>query len=264
MIFIIKAIILGIVEGITEFLPISSTGHLILVNNYIKFTGNFADLFDVVIQIGAIFAVVLLFRKKLFPDFKNKDQSNSVYGLWAKVVVGFIPAMILGFLLEKYIKQHFFNPRTVAVALIVGAVLLLLVDMKRKRPRVETTDEISFKDSFIVGIFQCLALWPGMSRSASTIIGGLFMGLSREAAAEYSFFLAIPTLAGAAALELWKARKMHFTGLEWTTLGVGTIVSFVVALFVVAAFINYLKKKKFTPFAIYRIILGVLVLLFMH
>lgn len=257
---ILKAIILGIIEGVTEFLPISSTGHLIIANHYITFTGNFADTFDVVIQVGAILAVVVLFWGKLFPKFSDKRQSRRVYSLWGKVIVGAIPAALLGLKFEKYISSKLFFPKPVAFALIIGAVILLIVESKFKYVRVETTDKITYKDSFIVGIFQCLALWPGMSRSASTIIGGLFMGLSREAAAEFSFFLALPTLLGAALLKLAKMGFV-FTSQEWILLAVGTVVSFVVALVVVSAFVNYLKKKKLAPFAYYRIVLGVLVLL---
>ncbi|MCX7883902.1 MAG: undecaprenyl-diphosphate phosphatase, partial [Caloramator sp.] len=197
---IIKAIILGIIEGLTEFLPVSSTGHLIIANKFIKFTGSFANAFDVVIQVGAILAVIIYFKDKLFPKFGHGKQSGKVYRLWGKVVVGFLPAMVLGFLLNDFLEEHLFYPRPVAMALIVGALLLLYAENRLKRVRVHDTDEISYKDAFIIGFIQCLAMWPGMSRSASTIIGGLLIGLSREVAAEFSFFLAIPTLIGAAAL----------------------------------------------------------------
>jgi undecaprenyl-diphosphatase len=260
---ILKAIILGIVEGLTEFLPISSTGHLILVNQYVEFTGKFANVFDVVIQVGAILAVVLYFKDKLFPKLNDKRQSRRVYSLWAKVVVGFIPAAILGFLFDDYIEEHFFNPKTVAMALIVGAFLLLYAEARLKKVKVRSTDDMSFGQAFAVGVSQCLALWPGMSRSASTIIGGLFLGLSREAAAEFSFFLALPTLLGAAVLKLLK-NGLAFSGYEWFVIFVGTFVSFVVALLVIALFMNYIKKKKLAPFAYYRIILGILVLMMFY
>jgi undecaprenyl-diphosphatase len=260
---ILHAIILGIIEGITEFLPISSTGHLIIANHFISFTGAFADTFDVVIQVGAILAVVILFWGKLFPRFSDKRQSKRVYKLWLKVIIGAVPAAVLGFKFEEFISSKLFFPKPVALALIVGAIVLLFVESKFDRVTVETTDEISYKDSFFVGIFQCFALWPGMSRSASTIIGGLFLGLSREAAAEFSFFLAIPTLLGAAVLKLAKS-NLTFSSQEWMALGFGTAVSFLVALIVVAAFINYLKKKKLAPFAYYRIALGILVLIILR
>jgi undecaprenyl-diphosphatase len=256
----LKAIILGIIEGLTEFLPVSSTGHLIIANNYINFTGEFANIFAVVIQVGAIMAVVLYFKDKLFPKIDNKTQAKGVYNLWSKVVVGFIPAAILGLLFDDYIEEHFFNSVTVAMALIAGAILLLVSESRIKRVKVDSTDDMSYKHAFLVGISQCLALWPGMSRSASTIIGGLFLGLSREAAAEFSFFLAIPTLCGAAFLKLVKV-GLAFTAYEWFIILMGTFVSFVVALLVIAFFMNYIKKRKLAPFAYYRIILGILVLL---
>lgn len=260
---ILSAIILGIIEGITEFLPISSTGHLILANQFVNLPAGFRETFDVVIQVGAILAVVVLFWGKLFPKFSDKKQSKRVYRLWVKVIIGAIPAAILGLKLNDYITSKLFFPMPVALALIVGAVLLLIVESRLKRVRVQSTDDIGYKDSFFVGIFQCLALWPGMSRSASTIIGGLFLGLSREAAAEFSFFLAIPTLLGAALLKLVKS-GFGYTSSEWIALGVGTLVSFLVALVVVAAFVNYLKKKKIAPFAYYRIVLGILVILLLR
>jgi undecaprenyl-diphosphatase len=260
---ILKAIILGIIEGLTEFLPVSSTGHLIIANNYINFTGEFANIFAVVIQVGAIMAVVLYFKDKLFPKLDNKRQAKSVYNLWSKVVVGFIPAAILGLLFDDYIEEHFFNPVTVAMALIVGAILLLVSESRLKRVKVDSTDDMSYKHAFLVGVSQCLALWPGMSRSASTIIGGLFLGLSREAAAEFSFFLAIPTLCGAAALKLLKV-GLAFTAYEWFIIFIGTLVSFVVALLVIAFFMNYVKKRKLAPFAYYRILLGAFVLLWYY
>ena len=258
---IFKAIVLGIVEGITEFLPISSTGHLIIVNHFIKFTGSFANVFDVVIQVGAIFAVIIYFKDKLFPKLNNRKQSHNVYRLWAKVVVGFIPAAALGFLFKDYIDAHFFAPKPVAWALIVGAVLLLLVEARLKKVRVSSTEKISYMDAFLIGIMQCLALWPGMSRSASTIIGGLLIGLSREVSAEFSFFLAIPTLIGAAVLMLLKG-GIAFTGYQWLIILIGTLVSFIAAYLVVALFMNYIKKKKLAPFAYYRIAVGLIILLF--
>ncbi|MFZ5968086.1 MAG: undecaprenyl-diphosphate phosphatase [Bacillota bacterium] len=257
---ILKAIILGIIEGLTEFLPVSSTGHLIIASKYIDFTGEFANVFNIAIQVGAIFAVILYFKDKIFPKANNIRQARSVFRLWMKVLVGFIPAAILGFLFDDYIDAHFFNATTVSIALILGAILLLFAEAKLKRVRVRTTDELTFGQSLVVGIAQCMALIPGMSRSASTIIGGLFLGLSREVAAEFSFFLAIPTLMGAAAYKLLKV-GIAYTAYEWMIILIGTVVSFVVALLVIALFMNYIKKKKLAPFAYYRIVLGILVLL---
>lgn len=257
---ILKAIILGIIEGLTEFLPISSTGHLIIANKYISFTGKFANVFDVVIQVGAIVAVIIYFREKLFPKPNDREEANKTYSLWFKVIVGFIPAAILGFLFDDYIEAHFFNTTTVAMALIVGALLLLYAEARLKRVKVSSIDGISYGNALTVGIAQCMALWPGMSRSASTIIGGLFIGLSREVAAEFSFFLAIPTLIGASALKLYKS-GLNFSSNEWMVLFVGTLTSFIVAYLVIAAFMGYIKTKKLAPFAYYRIALAILVLL---
>ncbi|SKC75573.1 undecaprenyl-diphosphate phosphatase [Maledivibacter halophilus] len=257
---IIKAIILGIIEGLTEFLPVSSTGHLIIANKYLNFTGDFANSFAVIIQVGAIFAVVLYFKDKVFPKFNNKRRMKEYFSLWTKVAVGVIPAVILGLLFDDYIDEHFFNPTTVAMALIFGAVLLLLGEKSQKKVKVVSENHITYKQAFVVGVAQCMALWPGMSRSASTIIGGLFIGFSRKVAAEFSFFLAIPTLIGAAVLKIYKM-GLDFTNYEWFILGIGTFISFIVAYFVIAFFMNYIRKRNLSPFAYYRIILGVVVLL---
>lgn len=264
MSLILIAIILGIIEGLTEFLPVSSTGHLIIFSHYVDFSGEFANTFNIVIQLGAIIAVVLYFWNKLFPNFKDKGQSRRVYRLWGKVVVGVIPAVIFGVLFEDAIDKYLMdNPLPVAAALIIGGLLLLYAERRLKRVKVTSTDDITYRDSFVVGLFQCLALWPGMSRSASTIIGGLFLGLSREVAAELSFFLAVPTIAGASLLKVWKFIKTGyvFTSSEWIILFIGTAVSFIVAYIVVAAFMGYIKKRKLAPFAYYRIVLGIIVLL---
>ncbi|SEF38605.1 undecaprenyl-diphosphatase [Caloramator fervidus] len=258
---ILKAIILGIIEGLTEFLPISSTGHLIIANKYINFTGEFANVFDVVIQVGAILAVIFYFWDKIFPSFNNKQKAKKVYYLWVKVVLGFLPAAVLGFLFEDKIDKYLFNPLSVSIALIFGAILLLIAESKLKRVRVFDTDDMTYMDALLVGIFQCLALWPGMSRSASTIIGGLLIGLSREVSAEFSFFLAIPTLIGASFLKLLKS-SLSFSLVEWTTLFIGTLVSFIVALLVIKFFMGYIKRKDLRPFAYYRILLAVIVILF--
>lgn len=258
---IIKAIILGIIEGLTEFLPVSSTGHLIIANKYLNFTGDFANSFAIIIQVGAILAVILYFKDKVFPKFNDKRRMREYISLWTKVVVGVLPAVVLGLLkVDDYVEEHFFNPTTVAIALIFGAILLLLGENKNKKAKVISEKHISYKQAFIVGIAQCMAVWPGMSRSASTIIGGMFIGFSRKVAAEFSFFLAIPTLIGAAILKIFKM-GLDFTNYEWLILAVGTLVSFIVAYFVIAFFMNYIRKRKLSPFAYYRIILGVIVLL---
>jgi len=259
---IIKAIILGIIEGLTEFLPVSSTGHLILANDYLKFEGEFANLFAIVIQSGAILAVLIYFRSKVFPSFKSREGLNEYISLWSKVVVGIIPAGFLGVVLglDELIEIYLFKPVPVAIALIFGAFLIMYAENRNKTVRVDHESKITYKQAFLVGCAQCMALIPGMSRSASTIIGGLFLGFSRPVAAEFSFFLAIPTLLGASLIKLLKA-GFDFTQFEWLVLGVGTFVSFVVAYFVIAFFMNYIKKHDFKAFAYYRIALGILVLL---
>lgn len=258
---ILKAIILGIIEGLTEFLPVSSTGHLIIVGEYLKFANeSFSNVFNFVIQMGAILAVVIFFREKLFPKPGHRKQSKQVFNLWLKVAVGCIPAGILGFLFDDFMEAHFYNSVAVAIALIFGALLLIFAERKLKRVRVSSTEDITYGNALAVGFAQCLAMWPGMSRSASTIIGGLFIGLSREVAAEFSFFLAIPTIVGVSGYKLLKA-GFNFTSNEWMILFIGTLVSFIVAYLVISVFMNYVKKRKLEPFAYYRIALGILVLL---
>lgn len=256
---IFKAIILGIVEGLTEFLPVSSTGHLIIINKFIAFSGKFANVFDVVIQTGAILAVLIYFRKKLFPKFK-KIKDIKKYTIWFKIVTAFIPAAILGFLFDDMIEAKLFNTYSVAIALVVGALFMLFAEKLEKKFRVTKETNITYRDALIIGFIQCLAMWPGISRSAATIIGGLFIGFSPVMATEFSFFLAIPTLLAAGAFKLLKT-GLSFSTLEWATLGVGTLVSFLVAYAVVAVFIKYVQTKKLAPFAYYRIALGLLLLL---
>jgi len=256
---IVKAIILGIVEGLTEFLPISSTGHLIIANKFLDFEGSFANTFDVVIQVGAILAVVLYFRDKLLPNFGNKEDFNRKMRLWSKVLTGVIPAVILGVLFEDIIDKYLFNTTTVALALISGAFLLLYFENRKHVVQVEDENELTYTQAFLVGTVQCLALIPGMSRSASTIVGGLGIGFGRKLAAEFSFFLAVPTLFGASFYKLAKS-GFDINGGQWVILAVGTFVSFIVAYIVIAAFMNYIKKHSFNLFAYYRIVLGLLVL----
>jgi len=263
---IIKVIILGIVEGLTEFLPVSSTGHLILVSRFMSLEGKFNDIFNIVIQSGAIFAVIVYFWKKILPPLPKKDDHGGMHkfkkyiNLWLKVIVAIIPAGIIGVLFEDKIEELLYNPLTVAIALIVGAVILLVIERKPKPEKVHHEDDITYKEAFIVGIFQCLALIPGMSRSASTIIGGLVMGFRRSVAAEFSFFMAIPVILGASLVKLMKA-GFGFTSYEYLLLAIGTFVSFVVAYAVIAVFMNFIKKHDFKVFAYYRIGLGIVVLL---
>ena len=261
IILVLKAVIIAIVEGITEFIPISSTGHMIIVGNIINFKGAFANSFEVVIQLGAILAIIVLYWNKIWTSvvefFKGKPAGIK---FWTNIIVAFIPAAVLGFLLNDKIDEYLFNAGTVALALVVGGILMIIIENKfRDKDITKSIEEISFKQSFKIGCFQCFALWPGMSRSASTIMGGWICGVSTVAATEFSFFLAIPTMLGAAALTLFKG-GMNFNKGEIITLIVGFIVAFLVALIVVERFVSYLKKKPMKVFAIYRIIVGVVLL----
>jgi undecaprenyl-diphosphatase len=260
----IKAVFLGIVEGITEFLPVSSTGHLIIVDNFIKLSTNtrFVAAFEVVIQLGAILAIVVLFWKTLWPWATPAAERKRTWQLWLRVIVGIIPAFILGFALDNFITEKLFNPTVVAIALIFyGLVLIVVERIFRKNVREHSTDvhTIPLWTAFAIGLFQTLALIPGTSRSAATIIGGMVMGLSRAAAAEFSFFLAVPVMFGASGLTLMK-QGLHFSAGEWLIMLVGFVVAFLVALVVVRAFMNYLRKRDFIPFGYYRIVLGIAVI----
>lgn len=262
---LLKAVILSIVEGITEFLPISSTGHLILVNHWIEFQGSFAKSFDVIIQFGAILSVLVLYWDKLYPFSKRKSilKKRDTITLWCKVVTAFIPAAVLGALFHDLIEEKLFNSITVAVALVVGGILILILEKGEKRPKITHIGQISYKMAFVIGFFQCLAMIPGTSRSAATIIGAMALGTSREVAAEFSFFLAIPTMAGATAYSLLK-KGIYITSSEWITLLVGVVLSFIVALVVISFFMEYIKKKDFKVFGYYRIVLGALILFYFY
>ena len=274
---IIKAIIFGIVEGITEWLPISSTGHLILVEQFIKFkevSPEFWDMFQVVIQFGAILAVVVLYFKKIWPFTKDKEKAikktgilsyfdKSIMNLWGKILVGCIPAAIIGLLFDEVFEKLFYNPTCIAIALIVFGIAFIVIEnwnKNRKTALKEKATDITYKDALIIGIFQLLAaIFPGTSRSGATIIGGLLIGLSRPNAADFTFYLAIPTMLGASLLKLVKF-GLAFTGIEIAVLLVGMIVSFLVSIFVIKFLLSYIKKHDFKPFGYYRIVLGILVL----
>lgn len=277
---ILKTIIFGIVEGITEWLPISSTGHLILVEQFIKFNNvseKFWGMFQVVIQLGAILAVVLIYWNKIWPITKNKKNAikqtgilshfdKNIMNLWGKILVGCIPAAIIGLLFDDVFEELFYNPFCISIALIVFGIAFIVIENWNKT-RKKTKDknyEITYKDSIIIGIFQLLAaIFPGTSRSGATIIGGLLIGLSRPNAAEFTFYLAIPTMAGASLLKLIKF-GLNFSGMELVILLIGMFVSFIVSMFVIKFLMNYIKKHNFKVFGYYRIILGILVLLLIH
>lgn len=261
IVLLIKSVILGVVEGITEFLPISSTGHMVLVGKFINFTGDFATLFEIVIQLGAILAVVYLFREKIFSSLTKLKPGESGFKLWTNLIIAFIPTAIVGLLLHKLVEAYLMIPISVAAALVVGGFWMIYAEEKyRANDTIQDIDEVSYKQAFVIGCFQCLSvLWPGFSRSASTIIGGWIMGLSSFAAAEFSFFLAIPTMIVATVFSLATA-PITMTKPEIVALIVGFVVSFFVALIVVAKFIDYLKTKPMKAFAVYRLIVGFLIL----
>ena len=274
---LLKAGVFGIIEGITEWLPISSTGHLILAEEFIKFNGvseGFWSMFQVVIQFGAILAVVLLYFKNIWPFTKKKEKAikktgilsyfnKEIMNLWGKILVGCIPAAIVGLLFDEVFEALFYNPVSIAIALIVFGIAFIVIEnwnKNRKTKVKETSKEITYKDAFLIGIFQLIAaIFPGTSRSGATIIGGLLIGLSRPNAAEFTFYLAIPTMLGASLLKLLKF-GLGFTGLEIAVLLVGMLVSFLVSVAIIKFLMNYIKKHNFKVFGYYRIVLGILVL----
>lgn len=272
---IIKSILYGIVEGITEWLPISSTGHLILLEDIIPFknvSANFFEMYEVVIQFGAIIAVILLFFKKLWP-FQNKPQLPSAeryinlrsVNLWLKVLVASLPSAIIGLPLDDFLDAHLYNKTTVSITLILYGVLFIVVERfnAHRTPKIQKTGGITFLDAAVIGCFQVLALIPGTSRSGATILGAILIGLSRPVAAEFSFFLAIPTMVGASLLKIFKfLTEASFTGPEVFVLLVGMIVSFLVSVLAIRGLMAYVKKKDFSFFGYYRIILGIIVLAF--
>ena len=267
LIELLKVIFLGIVEGITEWLPVSSTGHMILVEEFIKLdvTPEFKAMFFVVIQLGAIMAVVLSFFNKLNPFSSNKTivEKKDTINLWFKIIVGVLPAAVLGLLFDDWLDENLYNYTTVSIMLIVYGVLFIIVE-NRNRGRISKINnfkDFGFSTAFLIGMFQVLALIPGTSRSGATIIGGILLGTSRLIAAEYSFFLSIPVMFGASALKLVKFGP-NFTGNELMILLVGMLVAFAVSVISIKFLMNYIKKNDFKAFGYYRIILGIIVLLY--
>lgn len=257
---LLTSIILGIVEGLTEFLPISSTGHLIILNEFLDYTGSFAKTFDIVIQSGAILAVIVYFRSVLSPFRCNAAEGKSnATEIWKKALTGFTPALVVGALFGQTMEESLFNPLVVASALIAGGLILLLVDRAKIKPKINSMDSLGYKTAFAIGLFQCLSMIPGTSRSAATIVGALLLGVSRPVAVEYSFFLAVPTMTAAAAYSLAKT-GLYLTAHQIILLAAGFTTSFAVAFLTIAGFIKYVSKRDFTIFGIYRVILGLAVL----
>ncbi|WP_184544460.1 undecaprenyl-diphosphate phosphatase [Mucilaginibacter sp. FT3.2] len=248
-------IILAIIEGITEFLPVSSTGHMVLASSFMGIgKDDFVKLFEVVIQLGAILSVVILYFKRFFKSFD----------FYFKLVVGVIPAVIVGVLLKKKIDILLESPLVVACSLLIGGIILLFVDKWFNKPAVKEEEQISYATAFKVGVFQCLAVIPGVSRSAATIVGGMSQKLTRTAAAEFSFFLAVPTMFGATLKEIWDFHKVHqgqlFTGEQIKFLVVGNVIAFIVAMLAIKSFITFLERKGFRLFGWYRIVVGAVII----
>ena len=267
---LLKAVLFGIVEGITEWLPVSSTGHMILLDEFVKLQVSeaFYEMFQVVIQLGAILAVILLFFHKLNPFSPKKDQTQKkdTWQLWFKVVVAVLPSAVIGVLLDDWMDAHLYNYVVVAITLVLYGIAFLFMERDNKKSTAKVTDvyAIDYRTAILIGCFQCLSLIPGTSRSGSTILGAIILGVGRSAGAEFSFFLAIPTILGASALKLLKFMLSGVTagGLELAVLAIGCVVSFLVSLLVIKGLMEYVRKHSFRVFGFYRIILGALVLLY--
>ncbi len=284
----IKVLILSVVEGVTEFLPVSSTGHLILVNQFVKLEPEgFSNAFNIIIQLGAILSVVVIYFKRLNPWDREKTEryfprnydklngqsrfyfrlthpDKKTIELWKRVIVGILPAMVLGLLFDDFIDEHLFNPMVVATMLLVWGLIIIFVEKRNKKDKGFRHDNIamvSYKTVLAIGFFQTLAMIPGTSRSAATIMGAMILGLSRSAAAEFSFFLAIPTMLGATFLKVVK-NFGGFTAYQWLLIFLGMVLSFLVAYFVIKKFMAYIRNNDFIPFGIYRIILAIIVFIY--
>ncbi|MBQ3000077.1 MAG: undecaprenyl-diphosphate phosphatase [Clostridia bacterium] len=268
LIELLKTILLGIVEGITEWLPISSTGHMILLNEFISLDVSeaFWEMFEVVIQLGAILAVVVLFFGKLNPFSQKKTQveKQGTWRLWGLVILAVLPSAVIGLLLDDWLNEHLYRYEVVAITLVVYGIAFIVIEKLRKNRevRVERVEDLGWKDALLVGGFQVLSIIPGTSRSGSTILGGMLFGLSRTAAAEFSFYLAIPTMAGASLLKMVKFFLDGNTlgGAEITILLVGLVTAFLVSLLVIRYLMDYVRRHSFSAFGVYRIVLGLLVL----
>ena len=267
---ILKAVLFGVVEGITEWLPVSSTGHIILLDEFIHLKGSeeFLSMFNVVIQLGAIIAVIVLFFQKLnpFDKKKNEKQRMMTWSLWFKVCAAIIPSGVLGVLFDDWMEDHLHKGIPVAIALIVYGVAFIWVERRNAslQPKVRNVHAIDMKTALLIGCFQCLSLIPGTSRSGSTILGAILLGVGRSAGAEFSFFMAIPTMVGASAIKFLKflVSGVGITGLEFAVLLVGCVVSFIVSLIVIKALMEYVRKHYFASFGYYRIGLGAVVLIY--
>ncbi len=269
MMEIVKAVILGIVQGITEWLPISSTGHMLLVDELMKLSvfedpvmnTSFVNMFMVVIQFGSILAVAVLYFHKLnpFSSRKNPQEKQETLNLWGKVIVGVIPAGVAGILLDDVIDAYLHGPEVIALMLIVYGVLFLVIESQRRRPTIRSFEDLDYKTALLIGCFQALALIPGTSRSGATILGAVLLGTSRTVAAEFSFFLAVPVMAGASLLKIIKMNVV-MNSLAWATVLTGVLVAFVVSVIAIRFLMDYIRRHNFKIFGVYRIVLGAIVL----
>lgn len=268
---ILKSIFQGIVQGVTEWLPISSTGHMLLVDKLIpmQVSKEFFDVFKVVIQLGSILAVLVLYWNRLNPFSAQKTdaEKRGTWSLWGKVLVASIPAAVVGLIIDDLVDEVLSTPMVIAIALIVYGVLFIVMESVRRTPRIDSFEKLDWRTALGIGVFQMLALIPGTSRSGSTILGASCLGTSRPIAAEFSFFMAIPVMFGASGLKLVKAAKdgslQLFTGTEWLLLLIGFVVAFVVSVLVIRLFMNYIRRHDFKGFGVYRIVLGIVVLALM-
>ena len=265
---LLKVVVLGIVEGLTDWLPVSSTGHMILVDEFIKLdvSKDFMDMFLVVIQLGAILAVVALNFEKLNPwsDWKTKKEKRDTVSLWMKVIVACIPAAVIGLMFNKYMEEHFMTAPVVATTLIFYGLLFIWIENynKHRRPRINDLANLDYRTAFIIGLFQVLSLVPGTSRSGATIIGGILFGTSRIVAAEFTFFLAIPVMFGASLLKMVKF-GLHYTGAEIVIMVVGMVTAFIVSILSIKFLLSYIKTNDFKAFGWYRIVLGIVVIAYL-
>ena len=272
LIEILKVVILGIIQGITEWLPISSTGHMILADTFLQLQQpkDFMDMFYVVIQLGSILAVVVLYFNKLKPFSRAKSRAErlSTFQLWFKVIVAILPIGVIGLLVDDWVTEHFYTPTVIAIALIFYGVLFILLEKRnhRVKPRIRNFEQLSYRTAVCIGILQLLAIIPGTSRSGSTILGAMLLSCSRFVATEFSFFMAIPVMFGASGYKILKfilkTGLASITGFQWGLLLIGSLVAFVVSLFAIKFLMNFIRKHDFTAFGWYRIVLGIIVILF--
>lgn len=262
---ILKVFLLSLVEGLTEFVPVSSTGHMIILNQFLKLSEHkeFVDAFMIIIQLGAILSVIFYYWKKIFPFAKGNDKEKQIeiIQMWVKIVIAVLPSVVLGFLFDDIIEEKFFNTMNVSIMLIFYGILLIFIESKKKKNgKFTSISKMPIQIALGVGFFQCLAMIPGTSRSAATIIGGVLLGLNRGLATEFSFFLAIPTMIGATLLKILKMGAI-FSAYEWFLIGIGFVLSFIFAYAVIKVFLDYIKKHDFKIFGYYRIFLGIIMII---